>query len=82
MEFIGYLAAILTTISFAPQAIKTIRTKSTDGISLGMYILFTAGIACWLVYGVLLNNSPIIMANAITLILSATILIFKIKHGD
>lgn len=81
MNYIGFLAAFLTTISFAPQAIKTIRTRSTESISLGMYIIFTVGVICWLIYGVHINDLPIILANAVTLILTGTILILKIKHG-
>ena len=81
MQYIGYIAAVLTTISFVPQALKTLRTKSTDGISLGMYIILTTGVACWLIYGILLRDIPIIMANGITLILTGAILALKIKHG-
>ncbi len=78
---IGLLAATCTTVSFVPQVIQILKTKNTQGISLGMYVIFTFGIACWLVYGFYLNELPIIIANSITLILAATILIFKIKHG-
>ena len=80
-SYIGFFAAFLTTISFVPQALKTIRTKSTDGISLGMYLLFNLGIACWLAYGLLTNDVPLILANSITIMLTATILVMKIKHG-
>ncbi|MBL7888154.1 MAG: SemiSWEET transporter [Bacteroidia bacterium] len=78
---IGLLAATCTTASFVPQVVQILKTKNTQGISLGMYVIFTFGIACWLVYGFYLNELPIIIANSITLILAATILIFKIKHG-
>jgi MtN3 and saliva related transmembrane protein len=78
---IGLLAATCTTISFVPQVVQIIKTKNTKGISLGMYILFTFGIACWLIYGFYLGELPIIIANAITLVLASTILVFKIKHG-
>ncbi len=81
VQYIGILAALLTTVSFAPQAIQIIRTKNTDGISLGMYILFTAGIALWLVYGILIIDLPLILANSVTLVLTSTILVLKIKHG-
>ncbi|MEO9871228.1 SemiSWEET transporter [Ekhidna sp.] len=80
-QYIGLIAAFLTTVSFAPQAIKTIRTRNTESISLGMYVLFTTGVGCWLVYGLYLNNLPIILANSITLILTGIILIMKVKHG-
>lgn len=78
---IGLLAALCTTVSFIPQVIQILKTKETKGISLGMYIIFTTGITCWLIYGICLNDLPIIAANSITLILAGTILIFKIKHG-
>ncbi|MBN8697721.1 MAG: SemiSWEET transporter [Bacteroidetes bacterium] len=78
---IGLLAATCTTASFVPQVVQILKTKNTQGISLGMYVIFTFGIACWLVYGFYLNELPIIIANSITLILAGTILIFKIKHG-
>ncbi len=78
---IGLLAALCTTVSFIPQVIQILKTKETKGISLGMYIIFTTGITCWLIYGICLNDLPIIAANSITLVLAGTILIFKIKHG-
>jgi MtN3 and saliva related transmembrane protein len=77
----GYLAAILTTISFLPQAIKTIKEKNTEGISLVMYSLFTSGVLMWLVYGIFVKDTPIIIANSITLILAVTILALKIKYS-
>jgi MtN3 and saliva related transmembrane protein len=81
MEWAGYLAAVMTTLAFVPQAIKTIRTKDTRSISLGMYVVFTAGIAMWLVYGIALDSMPMILANVVTFLLSATILGMKLKHG-
>ena len=65
--------------SFVPQAMLTLRTRDVSGISLGMYSAFTAGIACWLVYGCLLNAWPIVIANAITLVLAAAILFMKLR---
>ncbi|MDP2903442.1 MAG: SemiSWEET transporter [Methylovulum sp.] len=79
-EIIGYLAATLTTASFLPQAILTIKTKDTESLSLGMYSLFTSGVFCWLVYGIYISNSVIIFANTITFILAASILSFKIYN--
>ncbi len=80
-ELIGYAAAFLTTISFVPQAAKTIRTRDTRGISLGMYVVFTVGVACWLGYGVALRSWPMILSNIVTLGLSSTILALKLRHG-
>ena len=77
-ELLGYLAAALTTGSFVPQALHTMRTRDVSGISLTMYAAFTAGVALWLAYGVALGQWPIIVANAITLALAATILAIKV----
>ncbi|MCX7099859.1 MAG: SemiSWEET transporter [Methylococcales bacterium] len=79
-EMIGYLAATLTTASFLPQAILTIRTKDTESLSLSMYSLFTLGVLCWLIYGIYIDDKAIIFANAITLVLAATILFCKIYN--
>ena len=78
-ELIGLVAALLTTVSFLPQAILTCRTGNTDGISLSMYLLFTTGVAGWLVYGVLVASVPVIAANAITLMIASVILGMKIR---
>lgn len=79
-EVIGYTAAALTTIAFLPQALHTWRTRSTHGISLGMYAIFTSGVVLWLVYGILLGAWPIIIANTITLALAISILAMKIFY--
>ena len=78
--FLGYVAAVLTTISFVPQALLIIKSKDTKGISLPMYILFTIGVACWLLYGIYFGMIPVIIANFITLVLAVVILTFKIKY--
>ncbi len=79
-ELIGYMAAMLTTLSFLPQAIKTIKTRDTQSLSLSMYGLFALGVLFWLIYGLYLSNPAIIVANAITFILAALILGFKIYN--
>ncbi len=71
---IGYTAATLTTVSFVPQALKTLRSGDTRGISLRMYLLFCSGIVLWGVYGLLSADGPLIAANTITLVLSGLIL--------
>jgi MtN3 and saliva related transmembrane protein len=81
MEWMGYLAALLTTVAFVPQALKTIRSRDTGGISLAMYVVFTIGIACWFGYGVWLGSWPMILSNIVTFVLAATILGLKLKHG-
>jgi MtN3 and saliva related transmembrane protein len=80
VTIIGYLAAFGTTVSFLPQAVKTIQTKDTSGISLPMYCFFTAGTLLWLIYGVLAPSLPVAVANAITLIFASVILAYKIKY--
>ncbi|MDD5228855.1 MAG: SemiSWEET transporter [Methylococcales bacterium] len=79
-DILGYVAATLTTTAFLPQAILTIRTRDTDGLSLSMYSTFTLGVLCWLIYGICLANNVIIFANAITLFLAILILSFKIYN--
>lgn len=79
-ESVGYLAATLTTASFLPQAIMTIRTRDTGSLSLSMYSLFTFGVFCWLVYGIFIGDKAIILANSITFVLSASILAVKILN--
>ena len=80
-EWLGAVAATLTTLSFVPQAAKTIRTRETHAISAWMYAMFTVGIACWFGYGIVLHSWPMIVSNAVTFVLSATILALKLKHG-
>ena len=77
---IGFFAAFCTTIAFLPQAIKVFKSKSTKDISLYMFLIFTIGVLSWLVYGLIINDMPIILANAVTLILSFFILVYKIKY--
>jgi MtN3 and saliva related transmembrane protein len=79
-QFMGALAACCTTISFVPQAIKTIKTKNTTAISASMYGLFTFGSIIWAVYGVMDHSMPIIIANTTTAALALTILFYKIKE--
>jgi len=79
-DLIGTLAAVLTTASFLPQAWHTFRTKDVSGISLGMYSVFTVGVACWLVYGLLLGAWPVVIANCITLALASAILVMKLRY--
>ena len=78
-DMIGLVAAMLTTISFLPQTLMVLRTGRTDGISLCMYALFTTGVAGWLIYGLMVESLPGILANAITLALAATILSLKTR---
>jgi MtN3 and saliva related transmembrane protein len=79
-DLIGTLAAVLTTVSFLPQALHTFKTKDVSGISLGMYSAFTAGVALWLVYGLMLHAWPVVIANVITLTLATAILLMKLRY--
>lgn len=79
-QVLGYVAAFLTTVAFVPQAWKTFRTHDVSGISLGMYSVFTVGVACWLVYGIKQADWPIILANGVTLALACVVLVLKIRY--
>ncbi len=80
-DWLGYIAATLTTAAFVPQAIKTLRSRDTRALSLGMYLIFTVGIAFWLGYGLALGSWPIILSNSFTLVLAGIILVLKLRHG-
>ena len=81
IEWFGYAAAVLTSIAFVQKAVKTIRSRDTSGISLGMYVIFTIGIGFWFAYGVALGSWPMILANITTFVLAGTILVMKLRHG-
>ena len=78
-DIVGYFAATLTTVSFYPQAYKIIKTRDTAGISLVMYSVINVGLVLWLVYGIMVGDMPIILANSFTLVASLAILILKIR---
>ncbi|WP_437678718.1 SemiSWEET transporter [Sorangium sp. So ce131] len=78
---IGLIAATLTTISFLPQVLRTLRTRDTRSISVGMYATLVAGVGLWLVYGLLTRDMPIIIANAITFLFSGTVFVLKLRYG-
>jgi len=80
-HWIGTVAATLTTVSFVPQPLKALRTRDTASISLGMYVVFTLGIACWFAYGVALGSWPMMVSNLITLALAGAILVMKLRFG-
>jgi MtN3 and saliva related transmembrane protein len=77
---LGLLAAALTTFSFLPQVIKTWKAKSADDLSLGTFSMFCAGVVCWLIYGLLVEDIPVIVANAVTLVLAGTVLVLAITY--
>ena len=79
VDTVGTIAACLTTASFLPQVWLSFKTRDVSGVSLGMYSVFTVGVALWLVYGLLLGAWPIVVANAITLLLALAILAMKLR---
>ena len=81
ITFLGFLAGFLTTVAFFPQIWKTWKSKSAADLSLGMFLVFSLGVLGWLVYGIMINQGPVIFWNAITLVLSLAILIMKLKFG-
>ena len=77
---IGSIAAVLTTFAFLPQVIKVIKTKDTESIALGMYLMQVLGIALWLAHGLVIQDLPLILANSVSFILSGIILVYKIRY--
>lgn len=78
-DLVGGMAGLLTTLSFLPQVIKTWRSRSANDISLGMFLLFSLGVAFWLAYGVMLHSAPIIASNLVTLLLATSIILMKLR---
>lgn len=76
---IGSIAAVCTTLAFVPQVVQSWRTRDLRGISLPMYTIFTVGVLLWLIYGILIQDWPVIIANAITAMLASVVLLLKLK---
>ncbi len=79
MDAIGYIAGTLTTIAFVPQLLRIIRLRSAHEISVGMFLIFSAGTFSWLVYGFLMHSGPMILANSVSFVLAASILVLKLR---
>lgn len=79
-DILGSLAGLFTTISFIPQLMQVIKTKSTKDISLPMFLIFSLGVICWLLYGVLLRSLPVILANFSVLLMSFVIIGYKLRY--
>ncbi len=79
-NLLGIVAGTLTTIAFIPQVVRIWRTRSTHDISMSMFCIFSLGVVCWLLYGIALGSWPIIVANLVTLVLSLTVLYFKLVY--
>ena len=80
ITILGIIAGVLTSSAFFPQLLKAWRTKSTGDVSLWMYVIACTGILLWLIYGLIINSLPLILANAFTLVIAAAILALKIKY--
>jgi len=78
---VGLLAGLFTTIAFVPQVWQVWKSRSARDISLPMYLIFTAGVALWLGYGLLTGTMPVIVANAVTLVLAGAVLAMKLRFG-
>jgi MtN3 and saliva related transmembrane protein len=81
-QFIGLLAGTLTTIAFVPQVLKTYRSRSAKDLSLWMFLIFCTGVVFWLIYGIAIQALPVIIANALTLVLCVVLLVFKFTFKD
>jgi MtN3 and saliva related transmembrane protein len=79
VTLVGFFAGFLTTIAFVPQVLKTWKSKSASDLSLGMFSVFSLGVLCWLIYGILLAKTPMIFWNMVTLILALALLVMKLK---
>ncbi len=79
-EIVGFVAAILTTIAYLPQVMKTWKSKSAADLSLGLFSILTTGVFLWLVYGIMIANGPITASNVITLLLTGSMLYFKLRY--
>lgn len=82
VKILGLVAGALTTVAFVPQVVKTYQSRSAKDLSLGMFLIFCTGTICWLTYGILIGNLPVIAANAVTLALSSLLLFFKFRYRD
>lgn len=81
ISWVGYLAASLTMLSFLPQSIKVIATRNTQGISGVMYVMFVCGLVMWLIYGLLIDDMAVSMANLLTLVFALPILVMTFRRG-
>lgn len=81
-KLLGLLAGFLTTVAFVPQVVKTWKSKSARDLSVVMFSLFCAGVFLWMIYGIMINELPVILWNVVTLILALIILFFKLRFKD
>lgn len=81
IQFFGFAAAFCTTMAYLPQVIRVWRTRRTQDVSLGMFLVMTVGLLCWLTYGIAIRDWPIIVCNGSALVMTSIILVFKLRHG-
>jgi len=81
VEILGFAAAFCTTVAFVPQLVRVIRLRSARDISLPTFLMFSLGVLLWLLYGLYTGSRPVIASNAVTLVLSVSILILKLRYG-
>ena len=79
VEAVGFAAAFCTTVAFVPQLVRVVKLRSAREISLGTFLLFSFGVLMWLMYGIWLRSAPVIASNIVTLALSVSILILKLR---
>ena len=82
VKLLGLVAGTLTTIAFVPQVVRTYRTRSAKDLSLNMFLIFCVGTICWLIYGILIRDVPVMIANSVTLVLAVVLLFFKFSYKD
>jgi MtN3 and saliva related transmembrane protein len=82
VQILGLAAGSCTTIAFLPQVIKTWKSGSAKDLSLGMFSFFCFGVLLWLIYGIIINDVPVIVANLFTLILASSLLFFKLRYKE
>ncbi len=82
VKIVGFIAGALTTIAFIPQVVKTYQSKSTKGLSLGMFGIYWLGTIFWLSYGILIQDYPVIAANTVSVVLASSLLFFKFRYKD
>lgn len=81
VEAVGLVAGCCTTLAFVPQVVKAWRTRRTQDLSLGMYLVLAAGVALWLAYGLLIGSVSVTAANGVTLVLVLAVIALKLRHG-
>lgn len=81
VELIGALAATITSLCWLPQMLKMLRERQTAGVSLIANLAFATGILLWLLYGILIGAWPLIAANLVTFVFTATIIVLKLRYG-